>query len=156
MRRLSAGHVLYLCVVLSLIVVQFPLGTSAARTFDSPLPTPTVPPPSMTPAVTLPPGTATPTPPPGPLATPSVTPSATPVVPTPTPLLTPTLRLALAVDPAWAEPGDIVTWTVSAANPSAVPIRQLAIAGELPEGLALAGGRGERSERQPRRLQLGL
>lgn len=63
-------------------------------------------------------------------------------LPTPTPAPTPQARLALDAwaDPAWAEPGDVVTFTVTATNVGDAPLAGLALTDALPDGLRYATG----------------
>ncbi len=58
-------------------------------------------------------------------------------LPPPTPVPTPEARLALTLDasPAWAEPGEVVTFTVTAANTGAAPLAGLTLTDTLPDGL---------------------
>jgi len=63
-------------------------------------------------------------------------------LPTPTPAPTPQARLALDAwaDPAWAEPGDVVTFTVTATNVGDAPLAGLALTDALPDGLRYVAG----------------
>ena len=135
MKRMTAGHFIYLLVVLSLLLGQPAFATGAPQLFDSalatpdpfnsPLPGPTpagsetpLPPPpatgtplpSATPEITA---TGTLTPSPTPVISPTLTPSATPVISptvTPAPAVTPSPAPALSITPTLAltlsvEPG---------------------------------------------------
>jgi uncharacterized repeat protein (TIGR01451 family) len=55
--------------------------------------------------------------------------------PTPAPLPATRLALTLAADPAWAEPGEVITFTVAAANTGDVPLASLTLTDTLPDGL---------------------
>jgi RHS repeat-associated protein/uncharacterized repeat protein (TIGR01451 family) len=50
------------------------------------------------------------------------------------------LTLTLDADPAWAEPGDVVTFTVTAANPGDTPLAELTLTDPLPDGLGYVAG----------------
>jgi RHS repeat-associated protein/uncharacterized repeat protein (TIGR01451 family) len=60
--------------------------------------------------------------------------------PIPTPLPATRLTLTLDADPAWAEPGEVVTFTVTAANPGSTPLTGLTLTDALPEGLRYVTG----------------
>lgn len=71
---------------------------------------------------------------PNPFASPLPTPDPTPMPPPELPA-TPDLTLHLTADPIWAEPGDVVTFTVTAANSNAAPCPGLALIAPLSAGL---------------------
>ena len=62
--------------------------------------------------------------------------------PTPAPLPAARLALTLDVDPAWAAPGDVVTFTVTAANPGDAPLANLVLTDTLPDGLVYVAQSG--------------
>jgi uncharacterized repeat protein (TIGR01451 family) len=91
-----------------------------ASPFDSPLPTP-----PLTPTLTLtsPPLTSTPTP------TPAQVEDETAA-----------LALSLTADPPWAAPDEVVTFTVTAANPWRAALPGLVLTDTLPAGLVYVAG----------------
>jgi len=60
--------------------------------------------------------------------------------PTPAPLPATRLTLALDVAPAWAEPGDVVTFTVTVTNPGFASLTGLTLTDPLPDGLRYVAG----------------
>jgi RHS repeat-associated protein/uncharacterized repeat protein (TIGR01451 family) len=60
--------------------------------------------------------------------------------PTPAPLPAPRLTLTLDAAPAWAEPGEVVTFTVTATNVGDTPLAGLTLTDALPDGLRYAAG----------------
>jgi len=60
--------------------------------------------------------------------------------PTPAPLPATRLTLTLDANPAWAAPGDVVTFTVTATNVGDTPLAGLTLTDALPDGLLYVAG----------------
>ena len=119
-----------------------PEASAALTPTDSPSPTPAVTPSAQPPSGTVPlpsaPTEAIPptvTPPIAPIE--AMTPTRMPAAPEPDLNLDLNLNLGLTltVDPPWAEPGDVLTFTVVAANPESGPLPGLVLTDTLPDGL---------------------
>ena len=78
-----------------------------------------------------------------PLATATITPTAT-IIPTAVAVaaenLNLNLNLDLALDPPWAAPGEVVTFTVTATNLLSTPLPGLVLTATLPDGLVYVAG----------------
>jgi len=92
------------------------------------------------------------------IITPTLTPEA-PAGAVPAPegqadLAATSLDLSLAADPAWAEPGDVVTFTAVAANLASASLPDLTLADTLPDGLVYVEQSAQGFEYEPKTGQL--
>lgn len=95
--------------------------------FSLPIPTPT---PTATSTPTLTPTTS---------LTPSAIPSSTvtPVTPSPTPAAGPGFIVGKSVDPPFAQPGQIITWTMTITNPYPLPAYNVIVSDTVPDALEI-------------------
>ena len=107
---------------------------------------------AATPAATLPISDTLPVP--LPLLAPAAPVDASPRPPTTAEPLSLDLDLSLTVDPAWAEPGDVVTFTLTAANRVSAPLASLTVIDALPKGLVYVPKSGQGFTDEPQAQQL--